>query len=148
MCLPTHPRVFARFGKTKGEIRVEKGDFRGDLGVWTLFGNQPPHPPTFGKDLPKKNVSFWMPSLICKYPKRSCVVHFFSTVADCLYIFFILRAKNIHHSEKTSRLKGRAYFKGQYVVKKFILYLKHHILRKFKHVESKSCPFKGCLSYP
>ena len=29
---PTYPRVFVRFGKTKGEIRVEKGDFRGDLG--------------------------------------------------------------------------------------------------------------------
>ena len=28
----THPRVFVRFGKTKGEICVEKGDFRGDLG--------------------------------------------------------------------------------------------------------------------
>ena len=28
----THPRVFVRFGKTKGEIWVEKGDFRGDLG--------------------------------------------------------------------------------------------------------------------
>ena len=32
ICLPTHPRVFVRFGKTKGEIWVEKGDFRGDLG--------------------------------------------------------------------------------------------------------------------
>ena len=29
---PTHPRVFVRFGKTKGEIWVEKGDFRGNLG--------------------------------------------------------------------------------------------------------------------
>ena len=29
---PTHPRVFVRFGRSKGEIRVEKGDFRGDLG--------------------------------------------------------------------------------------------------------------------
>ena len=29
---PTHPRVFVRFGSTKGEIRVKKGDFRGDLG--------------------------------------------------------------------------------------------------------------------
>ena len=29
---PTHPRVFVRFGKTKCEIWVEKGDFRGDLG--------------------------------------------------------------------------------------------------------------------
>ena len=61
MCLPTHPpRVFVRFGRTNGEIQVEKGDFQGDLeafwGVWTLFGNQPPHPPTFGKNLPKKTV--------------------------------------------------------------------------------------------
>ena len=24
-----------------------------------MFGNQPPHPPTFGKDLPKKKVFFW-----------------------------------------------------------------------------------------
>ena len=29
---PTHPRVFVRFGSTKGEIRVKRGDFRGDLG--------------------------------------------------------------------------------------------------------------------
>ena len=29
---PTHPRVFVGFGKTKGEIWVEKGDFRGNLG--------------------------------------------------------------------------------------------------------------------
>ena len=29
---------------------------------WSLFGNQPPHPPTFGKDLPKKNF-FFTPSL-------------------------------------------------------------------------------------
>ena len=40
---PTHPRVFVRFGRSKGEIWVEKGDFRGDLGgfwgVWTLFGS-------------------------------------------------------------------------------------------------------------
>ena len=56
----THP------GGTKGEIQVEKGDFQGDLfflGVWTLFGNQPPHPPTFERDLPKKNV-FFTPSLM------------------------------------------------------------------------------------
>ena len=29
---PTHSRVFMRFGRTKGEIRVKKGAFRGDLG--------------------------------------------------------------------------------------------------------------------
>ena len=41
ICLPTHPRVFVRFGRTKGEIRVKNGDFWGDLFflvVWTLFG--------------------------------------------------------------------------------------------------------------
>ena len=27
----THPRVFVRFGKTKGEIPVEKGNFRSDF---------------------------------------------------------------------------------------------------------------------
>ena len=36
-----------RFGNTKGEIQVIKGDFRGHLGVWTWFGNQPPHLPIF-----------------------------------------------------------------------------------------------------
>ena len=30
----THPRDFVRFGKTKGEIWVEKGDFRGNLGFF------------------------------------------------------------------------------------------------------------------
>ena len=42
-----------------GKQKVKLGDFWGDSGgfwrVWTLFGNQPHHPPTFGKDLPKKN---------------------------------------------------------------------------------------------
>ena len=28
---PTHPMVIVRFGSTKGDIRAEKGDFRGDL---------------------------------------------------------------------------------------------------------------------
>ena len=37
----------------------KKCDFRGDLGgFWTLFGNQPPHPPTFGRNLPKKYFVF------------------------------------------------------------------------------------------
>ena len=56
---PPTPGFFVRFGKTKGEIRVGKGDFRGDLGelcgVWTLFGNQPPLPPTHLGKLSKKN---------------------------------------------------------------------------------------------
>ena len=35
---PTHPRVFVRFGRTKGEIQVEKGDFQADLGGFEWFG--------------------------------------------------------------------------------------------------------------
>ena len=53
--IPTHPRVFVRLG--------EWGDLGGFWGVWTLFGNQPPHPPTFGKDIPKKNDFFLAASL-------------------------------------------------------------------------------------
>ena len=41
MCLPTHP--------PRGFCEI----WENERGVWTLFGNQPPHPPTFGKDLPK-----------------------------------------------------------------------------------------------
>ena len=43
---------------------VEKGNFLGDFGgfwgVWTFFGSQPPHPPTFGRDVPKKRVHTFM----------------------------------------------------------------------------------------
>ena len=41
------------------EIWVKKGDFRGDLvffwGVWTLFGNQPPHPLTIWRNIKTKH---------------------------------------------------------------------------------------------
>ena len=33
---PNHPRVFVRFGKTKGEIQVKKDDFRGDFFLRSL----------------------------------------------------------------------------------------------------------------
>ena len=54
------------FGKTKGEFWVGKGKFRVDLfffkglesKLWTLFGNQSTHPPTFGNTLPKKTILF------------------------------------------------------------------------------------------
>ena len=67
ICLPTHPRVFVRFGKTKGEIWVEKGDFRGNLGgglrgldlVWES-ATQPTH---IWERYPKKNVFFLAASL-------------------------------------------------------------------------------------
>ena len=62
---PTHPRVFVRFGKTKGEIWVEKGDIRGNLGGFVGFGpclgiSHPTHP-HLGK-ISQKNV-FFIPSL-------------------------------------------------------------------------------------
>ena len=67
---PTHPRVFLRFVKQKVKFGSKKAIFGVIwffLGVWTLFGNQPPHPPTFGKDLPQKKL-FFIPSLnIDKY---------------------------------------------------------------------------------
>ena len=53
----THPRVFVRFGNTKGEIRVKKGDFPVIwifLGVWTLSLLENHIWITFGKTLPKK----------------------------------------------------------------------------------------------
>ena len=62
MCLPTHPRVFARFGKTKVEIRVEKGNFRGDFeGVGPCLGISHPTHPHLGKISQKKG--FFLPSL-------------------------------------------------------------------------------------
>ena len=49
---PTHHMVFVRFGKTKGDLRVKKGDFRGDFGgFWAGLGIS--HPPIFGRVFPK-----------------------------------------------------------------------------------------------
>ena len=51
----TNPGVFVRFGNTKGEIQVKKRR------IWVFFlggGNQPPHPPNFGKVVPKRNFHF------------------------------------------------------------------------------------------
>ena len=48
--------------KKKQKTNLEKRYFNPPpkifSGVWTLFGNQPPHPPTFGKDIPKKCFFF------------------------------------------------------------------------------------------
>ena len=54
----THPRVFVRFGKTKGEIQVKKrGNFRGDLGGFgPCLGISPP---IFGKPFPQKKFFFF-----------------------------------------------------------------------------------------
>ena len=60
----THPpQGFCEIWENERWNLGRKGNFRGDLGgfwgVWTLFGSQPPHPPTFGRDLPKKNGFFF-----------------------------------------------------------------------------------------
>ena len=58
ICLPTHPsQGFCEIWENE---RWSLGRKR-FWGVWTLFGNQPPHPPTFGEDLSKK--CFFTPSL-------------------------------------------------------------------------------------
>ena len=63
---PPTPGFLRDLGKRKVKFGSKKGIFGAIwfffLGVWTLFGNQPPHPPTFGKDI-KKNVFFLAASL-------------------------------------------------------------------------------------
>ena len=50
-----------RFGRTKGEIQVEKGDFKGDLGGFEGFrpclGIRHPDHPYLGKNSQKKYFS-------------------------------------------------------------------------------------------
>ena len=66
MCEPTHPpRVIVRFGKTKGEIRVEKGDFWGILRGLDLVWELATHP-HLGEISPQKKF-FLGPSLIDLY---------------------------------------------------------------------------------
>ena len=59
------PQGFCEIWENKkwnsGRQRRFSGWFGGFWGVWTLFGNQPPHPPTFGRNIPKKR--FFTPSL-------------------------------------------------------------------------------------
>ena len=103
---PTHPRVFVIFGKTKGEIWVEKGDFWGNLGgfwgVWTLFGNQPPQPPSFERNLPKKKRFFYaFPMHLELVPKNTCFTRSYQThllfphALHCFVFFF--HAKVLHN---------------------------------------------------
>ena len=56
MCLPTHPpKGFCEIWENASWNSGRKRQFsRWFWGGWALFGNQPPYPPTFGKDLPKK----------------------------------------------------------------------------------------------
>ena len=62
ICFPT-PGFLWDLGERKVKFRLKKAIFRVFLlGVLTLFGNPPPHPPTFGRNLPKKTFLFWTPS--------------------------------------------------------------------------------------
>ena len=56
----THPRVFVRFGNTKGEIWVKRGNFRDDLGGFES-GLEISHPtqPYLGKISKKIRFYFW-----------------------------------------------------------------------------------------
>ena len=60
---PPTPGFLWYLGERKVKFGSKKGDFLGDLGrfwgVWTLFGNQPPHPLTFGRNLPKLANTFY-----------------------------------------------------------------------------------------
>ena len=72
ICLSTHPsQGLCEIWENKRWNLGQRGRFSGlffFLGVWTLFGNPPPHPPTFGRSLPKKTFLFWTPSL--KHKKK------------------------------------------------------------------------------
>ena len=57
----THPRVFVRSGKTKGEFRVKKGDFRGDLRGLDLVWESASPPTHIWERSPKKNVFLLLP---------------------------------------------------------------------------------------
>ena len=83
----THPTVFVIFGKTKGEICVEKGDFRGDLGgvlrgldlVWETAT-----PPThIWERSPKKNGFFFGSS-----PYRLSIERLLPTVVGLIFMNF------------------------------------------------------------
>ena len=57
---PTQPRVFVRFGNTKGEILVKKGNFRGDFflrGLYLVWESATP-PTHIWERFPRKNDFF------------------------------------------------------------------------------------------
>ena len=62
---PPTPGFLWDLGKRKVKFGSKKAIFGANffffLGVWTLFGNQPPHPLTFGKDIPKKSFFYSFP---------------------------------------------------------------------------------------
>ena len=62
----THPRAYVRFGKTEGEIQIERGDFLGDLGGFEGFGPcfGISHPPIFGKTFPQKIIMFCLVTVV------------------------------------------------------------------------------------
>ena len=102
------PRVFVRFGKTKGEIWVEKGDFRGDLfffrGLDLVWESATP-PTHIWERSPKKKV-FFTPSLRAEWqdwiPPPSGRI---GSVA-----FAVLLSSNMQKGEKMHILDDNLYF--------------------------------------
>ena len=88
ICLPNHPRVFVRFGKTKGEIWVEKGDFRGNLGVGGLRGLdlvwESATPPTHIWERSPKKRFFWTPSLIIRLFSTCIISNYKESIGNIL----------------------------------------------------------------
>ena len=69
----THPRVFVRFGKTKGEIPVEKGNFRSDFSRGLDLVWESATPPTrIWENLKKKwgGRGASLSGMICYYADR------------------------------------------------------------------------------
>ena len=65
-----------------GRKRQFSGQFGGFWGVWTMFGNQPTHPPTFGSNLPK--ITFFLLGAPLRYSEQFLSIYnpltFISTV--------------------------------------------------------------------
>ena len=98
---PTHPMVFVRFGKTKGEIWVKKGDFRGNLGGFEGFGpclgiSRPTHP-HLGK-ISQKNGFFWqLPLLLFAIAELNLVIKaHFTKIQNRKYKKYKKYKHNVH----------------------------------------------------
>ena len=75
-----------------------------------MFGKQPPHPPTFGKDFPKKNVVFFG-----SFPKEKAVSFKDSsrTVEGCLNMSTVTRIAAEH--DICNSLRQKQHLKPQNV---------------------------------
>ena len=92
ICLSTHPsqglcEIWENKRWNSGKKEAIFGVIWFFWGVWTLFGNQPPHPPTFGKTFPKNNKLFsWRLPLMwhnCETPNVTYLQTFWNLKSSC-----------------------------------------------------------------